>query len=224
MLAAGAAVGATNRAVAASGEVVTLPPDDGGLEKRLAQIESKMRVGDLSKTGGLEEPYSGFAKQYADCFAGVAYFNDAVTVYTTDTDAPLIKELAGDPDIVIKKATHSLNRLNRLALDLMALADAGRINGYSSPPYVDVRNNRVVLNVWKDETLPGGLSPEALMKELAADASILHIGSLERYPEADGVATMVPKTGGAPAPIGPALFLLAAALACVAGRRTRKKS
>jgi hypothetical protein len=144
----------------------------------------------------------------------VSYFNDTVTLYTTDTNAPLIKELSSDPNIVIQKVAHSLNKLNQLALDLVALGEARRINSYSGPPSVNVRENRVDLSLRNDETLPNGLSSEAVMRELNADSSILNITYQAEYPTEDG-AVLVPKTGDASYAIDFVIFSLVVVAVCM---------
>jgi hypothetical protein len=196
-----------NSAVASANDTVTLPPVSAKLTETLEKIESLMRVGNLSET-------NEFKKQYVDYFGGVSYFNDTVTLYTTDTNAPLIKELSSDPNIVIQKVAHSLNKLNQLSLDLVALGEAGRINGYSGPPSVNVRENRVDLSLRNDETLPNGLSSEAVMRELNADSSILNITYQAEYPTEDG-AVLVPKTGDASYSIDFVIFSLVVVAVCM---------
>ncbi len=205
---------ASGAAASASG-TITLPPDDGKLTETLEKIESLMRVGNLSETSGLKQPYADFNKKYVDYFGGVSSFNDTVTLYTTDTNAPLIKELSSDPNIVIQKVAHSLNKLNQLSLDLVALGEAGRINGYYGPPVVNVRENRVDLKLWDDETLPNGLSAEAVMREVNADSTILHIRYNENELIVDGVVVNVPKTGDASYAIDFVIFSLVVVVICM---------
>lgn len=198
-----------NSAVASANAAIALPPDDGKLTETLQKVQSLMCTGDLSEA-------NAFKKQYVDYFGGTSYYNDTVTVYTTDKEAPLIKELSSHQNIVIKKVTHSLNELNQLALDLVALGQAGRINGYDdlTLPVVNVRKNRVDLSLWDTEPLPDGLSPEVVMREVKADSKLLHIHYNENYPVVDG-AVQIPKTGDAPYEIDYVIFSLVVAGVCM---------
>lgn len=159
----------------------------------------------LSQRTGLQEPYSGYYKTYVDYYGGTAFVDSKLTIYVTDTGPAVIQELAKYPGVNIKKVDYSLNQLNQLALQIVELGDAGKINGYGGPPAVLPRHNRVDLTIWTDQNqAPGGLSPSALLETLGASGAMLNIVERTDYPQdATGAAILPhpgvpPKTGGAP--------------------------
>ncbi|MFR5933909.1 MAG: hypothetical protein ACLUGG_11795 [Oscillospiraceae bacterium] len=99
---------------------------------------------------------------------------------------------------------YSLNQLNQLALQMVELGNAGKINGYGGPPAVLPRHNRVDLTIWTDrDQAQGGLSPSALLETLGASGAMLNIVEMADYPQDATGATILPhpgvppKTGGA---------------------------
>lgn len=101
----------------------------------------------LSQRTGLQEPYSGYYKTYVDYYGGTAFVDSKLTIYVTDTSPAVIQELAKYPGVNIKKVDYSLNQLNQLALQIVELGNAGKINGYGGPPAVLPRHNRVDLTI-----------------------------------------------------------------------------
>ena len=158
----------------------------------------------LSQQSGLQEPYSGYYKTYVDYFGGTAFVDSKLTVYVTDTSPAAIQELAKYPGVNIKKVDYSLNQLNQLALQIVELGDAGKINGYGGPPAVLPRHNRVDLTIWTDrDQAQGGLSPSALLEALGVSSAMLNIVEVADYPQ-DATGAYIlphpgvpPKTGGA---------------------------
>ena len=99
---------------------------------------------------------------------------------------------------------YSLNQLNQLALQMVELGNAGKINGYGGPPAVLPRHNRVDLTIWIDKyQVQGGLSPSALRQTLGVSSSMLNIVEMADYLQDATGATILPhpgvppKTGGA---------------------------
>lgn len=130
----------------------------------------------LSQRTGLQEPYSGYYKTYVDYYGGTAFVDSKLTIYVTDTGPAVIQELAKYPGVKIKKVDYALNQLNQLALQIVELGNAGKINGYGGPPAVLPRHNRVDLTIWTDrDQAQGGLSPSALLETLGASGAMLNI-------------------------------------------------
>ena len=158
----------------------------------------------LSQRTGLQEPYSGYYKTYVDYYGGTAFVDSKLTIYVTDTSPAVIQELAKYPGVEIKRVNYSLNQLNQLALQIVELGNAGKINGYGGPPAVLPRHNRVDLTIWTDrDQAQGGLSPSALLETLGASGAMLNIVEMADYPQDATGATILPhpgvppKTGGA---------------------------
>ncbi len=158
----------------------------------------------LSQQSGLQEPYSGYYKTYVDYYGGTAFVDSKLTIYVTDTGPAVIQELAKYPGVKIKKVDYALNQLNQLALQIVELGNAGKINGYGGPPAVLPRHNRVDLTIWTDrDQAQGGLSPSALLETLGASGAMLNIVEMADYPQDATGATILPhpgvppKTGGA---------------------------
>lgn len=158
----------------------------------------------LSQRTGLQEPYSGYYKTYVDYYGGTAFVDSKLTIYVTDTGPAVIQELAKYPGVKIKKVDYALNQLNQLALQIVELGNAGKINGYGGPPAVLPRHNRVDLTIWTDrDQAQGGLSPSALLETLGASGAMLNIVEMADYPQDATGATILPhpgvppKTGGA---------------------------
>ena len=179
---------------------VSLPTGDAELSALEDLVQAQML---LSQRPGLQEPYSGYYKTYVDYFGGTAYLDSKLTVYVTDTSPAAIQELAQEPKVVIEKVDYSLNQLNQLALQIVALGDAGKINGYGGPPAVLPRHNRVDLTIWTDrDQAQGGLSPSALLETLGVSSAMLNIVEVADYPQ-DATGAYIlphpgvpPKTGG----------------------------
>ena len=170
----------------------------------------------LSQRTGLQEPYSGYYKTYVDYYGGTAFVDSKLTIYVTDTSPAVIQELAKYPGVNIKKVNYSLNQLNQLALQIVALGDAGKINGYGGPPAVLPRHNRVDLTIWIDKyQVQGGMSPSALQQTLGVPSSMLNIVEVADYPQDATGATILPhpgvppKTGDAPALAGLGILAMA---------------
>lgn len=158
----------------------------------------------LSQRTGLQEPYSGYYKTYVDYYGGTAFVDSKLTIYVTDTSPAVIQELAKYPGVEIKRVNYSLNQLNQLALQMVELGNAGKINGYGGPPAVLPRHNRVDLTIWTGrDQAQGGLSPSALLETLGASGAMLNIVEMADYPQDATGATILPhpgvppKTGGA---------------------------
>lgn len=113
----------------------------------------------LSQQSGLQEPYSGYYKTYVDYYGGTAFVDSKLTIYVTDTSPAVIQELAKYPGVEIKRVNYSLNQLNQLALQMVELGNAGKINGYGGPPAVLPRHNRVDLTIWTDRDQAQGGCP-----------------------------------------------------------------
>ena len=179
---------------------VSLPTGDAALSALEAMGQAQML---LSQQSGLQEPYSGYYKTYVDYFGGTAFVDSKLTVYVTDTSPAAIQELAKYPGVNIKKVDYSLNQLNQLALQIVELGDAGKINGYGGPPAVLPRHNRVDLTIWTDrDQAQGGLSPSALLETLGVSSAMLNIVEVADYPQ-DATGAYIlphpgvpPKTGG----------------------------
>lgn len=171
---------------------VTLPQTDGILDQTMNRVLS------LMQTGGFNEA-DEFKKQYVDYYGGMSYFNNTVTLYTTDIDGVLIKQLEKESNIEIKRVDYSLNQLNKIALEVTLLGKNSRINGYSSPPVVNVRENRVDLLLNNNQNIPSALSADEILKEVNAGNNILDIRYHEEYEVANEVTAInVPKTGDKP--------------------------
>ena len=179
---------------------VSLPTGDAELSALEDMVQARML---LSQRPGLQEPYSGYYKTYVDYFGGTAFLDSKLTVYVTDTSPAAVQELAQEPKVVIEKVDYSLNQLNQLALQIVALGDAGKINGYGGPPAVLPRHNRVDLTIWTDrDQAQGGLSPSALLEALGVSSAMLNIVEVADYPQ-DATGAYIlphpgvpPKTGG----------------------------
>ena len=179
---------------------VSLPTGDAELSALEDMVQAQML---LSQQSGLQEPYSGYYKTYVDYFGGTAFLDSKLTVYVTDTSPAAIQELAKYPGVNIKKVDYSLNQLNQLALQIVELGDAGKINGYGGPPAVLPRHNRVDLTIWTDrDQAQGGLSPSALLETLGVSSAMLNIVEVADYPQ-DATGAYIlphpgvpPKTGG----------------------------
>ena len=179
---------------------VSLPTGDAELSALEDMVQARML---LSQQSGLQEPYSGYYKTYVDYFGGTAFVDSKLTVYVTDTSPAAIQELAKYPGVNIKKVDYSLNQLNQLALQIVELGDAGKINGYGGPPAVLPRHNRVDLTIWTDrDQAQGGLSPSALLEALGGSSAMLNIVEVADYPQ-DATGAYIlphpgvpPKTGG----------------------------
>ena len=179
---------------------VSLPTGDAELSALEDMVQARML---LSQRPGLQEPYSGYYKTYVDYFGGTAFLDSKLTVYVTDTSPAAVQELAQEPKVVIEKVDYSLNRLNQLALQIVELGDAGKINGYGGPPAVLPRHNRVDLTIWTDrDQAQGGLSPSALLEALGVSSAMLNIVEVADYPQ-DATGAYIlphpgvpPKTGG----------------------------
>ena len=179
---------------------VSLPTGDAELSALEDMVQARML---LSQQSGLQEPYSGYYKTYVDYFGGTAFLDSKLTVYVTDTSPAAVQELAQEPKVVIEKVDYSLNQLNQLALQIVALGDAGKINGYGGPPAVLPRHNRVDLTIWTDrDQAQGGLSPSALLEALGVSSAMLNIVEVADYPQ-DATGAYIlphpgvpPKTGG----------------------------
>ena len=179
---------------------VSLPTGDAELSALEDLVQARML---LSQRPGLQEPYSGYYKTYVDYFGGTAFLDSKLTVYVTDTSPAAVQELAQEPKVVIEKVDYSLNQLNQLALQIVALGDAGKINGYGGPPAVLPRHNRVDLTIWTDrDQAQGGLSPSALLETLGVSSAMLNIVEVADYPQ-DATGAYIlphpgvpPKTGG----------------------------
>ncbi len=179
---------------------VSLPTGDAELSALEDMVQAQML---LSQQSGLQEPYSGYYKTYVDYFGGTAFVDSKLTVYVTDTSPAAVQELAQEPKVVIEKVDYSLNQLNQLALQIVALGDAGKINGYGGPPAVLPRHNRVDLTIWTDrDQAQGGLSPSALLETLGVSSAMLNIVEVADYPQ-DATGAYIlphpgvpPKTGG----------------------------
>ena len=179
---------------------VSLPTGDAELSALEDMVQAQML---LSQRPGLQEPYSGYYKTYVDYFGGTAFVDSKLTVYVTDTSPAAVQELAKYPGVNIKKVDYSLNQLNQLALQIVALGDAGKINGYGGPPAVLPRHNRVDLTIWTDrDQAQGGLSPSALLEALGVSSAMLNIVEVADYPQ-DATGAYIlphpgvpPKTGG----------------------------
>ena len=159
----------------------------------------------LSQQSGLQEPYSGYYKTYVDYYGGTAFVDSELIIYVTDTSPAIIQELDKYPGVEIKRVNYSLNQLNQLALRIVELGNAGKINGYGGPPAVLPRHNRVDLTIWIDKyQVQGGLSPSALRQTLGVPSSMLNIVEMADYPQDATGATILPhpgvppKTGDAP--------------------------
>ena len=171
----------------------------------------------LSQRTGLQEPYSGYYKTYVDYYGGTAFVDSKLTIYVTDTSPAVIQELAKYPGVKIKKVDYALNQLNQLALQIVELGNAGKINGYGGPPAVLPRHNRVDLTIWTDrDQAQGGLSPSALLETLGASGAMLNIVEMADYPQDATGATILPhpgvppKTGGASGWAGLGILAVAA--------------
>ena len=171
----------------------------------------------LSQRTGLQEPYSGYYKTYVDYYGGTAFVDSKLTIYVTDTSPAVIQELAKYPGVKIKKVDYALNQLNQLALQIVELGNAGKINGYGGPPAVLPRHNRVDLTIWTDrDQAQGGLSPSALLETLGASGAMLNIVEMADYPQDATGATILPhpgvppKTGDAPGLAGLGILAVAA--------------
>ena len=171
----------------------------------------------LSQRTGLQEPYSGYYKTYVDYYGGTAFVDSKLTIYVTDTGPAVIQELAKYPGVKIKKVDYALNQLNQLALQIVELGNAGKINGYGGPPAVLPRHNRVDLTIWTDrDQAQGGLSPSALLETLGASGAMLNIVEMADYPQDATGATILPhpgvppKTGDAPGLAGLGILAVAA--------------
>lgn len=171
----------------------------------------------LSQRTGLQEPYSGYYKTYVDYYGGTAFVDSKLTIYVTDTGPAVIQELAKYPGVKIKKVDYALNQLNQLALQIVELGNAGKINGYGGPPAVLPRHNRVDLTIWTDrDQAQGGLSPSALLETLGASGAMLNIVEMADYPQDATGATILPhpgvppKTGGASGWAGLGILAVAA--------------
>ena len=179
---------------------VSLPTGDAELSALEDMVQAQML---LSQQSGLQEPYSGYYKTYVDYFGGTAFVDSKLTVYVTDTSPAAVQELAKYPGVNIKKVDYSLNQLNQLALQIVELGDAGKINGYGGPPAVLPRHNRVDLTIWTDrDQAQGGLSPSALLEALGVSSAMLNIVEVADYPQ-DATGAYIlphpgvpPKTGG----------------------------
>ena len=179
---------------------VSLPTGDAELSALEDMVQAQML---LSQQSGLQEPYSGYYKTYVDYFGGTAFVDSKLTVYVTDTSPAAVQELAQEPKVVIEKVDYSLNQLNQLALQIVELGDAGKINGYGGPPAVLPRHNRVDLTIWTDrDQAQGGLSPSALLETLGVSSAMLNIVEVADYPQ-DATGAYIlphpgvpPKTGG----------------------------
>ena len=152
-----------------------------------------------------------------DYYGGTAFVDSKLTIYVTDTSPAVIQELAKYPGVEIKRVNYSLNQLNQLALQIVALGDAGKINGYGGPPAVLPRHNRVDLTIWTDrDQAQGGLSPSALLETLGASGAMLNIVEMADYPQDATGATILPhpgvppKTGGASGWAGLGILAVAA--------------
>lgn len=170
----------------------------------------------LSQRTGLQEPYSGYYKTYVDYYGGTAFVDSKLTIYVTDTSPAVIQELAKYPGVEIKRVNYSLNQLNQLALQIVELGNAGKINGYGGPPAVLPRHNRVDLTIWTDrDQAQGGLSPSALLETLGASGAMLNIVEMADYPQDATGATILPhpgvppKTGDAPGLAGLGILAVA---------------
>lgn len=170
----------------------------------------------LSQQSGLQEPYSGYYKTYVDYYGGTAFVDSKLTIYVTDTSPAVIQELAKYPGVEIKRVNYSLNQLNQLALQMVELGNAGKINGYGGPPAVLPRHNRVDLTIWTDrDQAQGGLSPSALLETLGASGAMLNIVEMADYPQDATGATILPhpgvppKTGDAPGLAGLGILAVA---------------
>ena len=153
----------------------------------------------LSQRTGLQEPYSGYYKTYVDYYGGTAFVDSKLTIYVTDTSPAVIQELAKYPGVNIKKVDYSLNQLNQLALQIVELGNAGKINGYGGPPAVLPRHNRVDLTIWIDKyQVQGGMSPSALQQTLGVPSSMLNIVEMADYPQDATGATILPHPGVPP--------------------------
>ncbi len=171
----------------------------------------------LSQRTGLQEPYSGYYKTYVDYYGGTAFVDSKLTIYVTDTSPAVIQELAKYPGVKIKKVDYALNQLNQLALQIVELGNAGKINGYGGPPAGLPRHNRVDLTIWTDrDQAQGGLSPSALLETLGASGAMLNIVEMADYPQDATGATILPhpgvppKTGDAPGLAGLGILAVAA--------------
>ena len=170
----------------------------------------------LSQRTGLQEPYSGYYKTYVDYYGGTAFVDSKLTIYVTDTSPAVIQELAKYPGVKIKKVDYALNQLNQLALQIVELGNAGKINGYGGPPAVLPRHNRVDLTIWTDrDQAQGGLSPSALLETLGASGAMLNIVEMADYPQ-DATGAYIlphpgvpPKTGDAPGLAGLGILAVA---------------
>ena len=179
---------------------VSLPTGDAELSALEDMVQAQML---LSQQSGLQEPYSGYYKTYVDYFGGTAFVDSKLTVYVTDTSPAAVQELAQEPKVVIEKVDYSLNQLNQLALQIVELGDAGKINGYGGPPAVLPRHNRVDLTIWTDrDQAQGSLSPSALLETLGVSSAMLNIVEVADYPQ-DATGAYIlphpgvpPKTGG----------------------------
>lgn len=170
----------------------------------------------LSQRTGLQEPYSGYYKTYVDYYGGTAFVDSKLTIYVTDTSPAVIQELTKYPGVKIKKVDYALNQLNQLALQIVELGNAGKINGYGGPPAVLPRHNRVDLTIWTDrDQAQGGLSPSALLETLGTSGAMLNIVEMADYPQDATGATILPhpgvppKTGDAPGLAGLGILAVA---------------
>lgn len=122
-----------------------------------------------SFSSGLHEPYSGYYKNYVDYYGGMDYLDGKLLLNTTDLEVAPIRELAQEPKAVIEKVNYALNQL---AMKIVELGNAGKINGYGGPLAVLPRHNRGGPDRL-DGQIPGagGLSPAALLEELGPPAT-----------------------------------------------------
>lgn len=109
-----------------------------------------------SFSSGLHEPYSGYYKNYVDYYGGMDYLDGKLLLNTTDLEVAPIRELAQETKAVIEKVNYSLNQL---AMKIVELGNAGRINGYGGPLAVLPRHNRGGLTAWTDKYQVQGAYP-----------------------------------------------------------------
>ena len=198
--------------------IIPLPYPCHGRMPSLGDLEDIVQAQMLlSQQSGLQEPYSGYYKTYVDYYGGTAFVDSKLTIYVTDTSPAVIQELAKYPGVEIKRVNYSLNQLNQLALQIVELGNAGKINGYGGPPAVLPRHNRVDLTIWIDKyQVQGGMSPSALRQTLGVSSSMFNIVELTDYPQDATGATILPhpgvppKTGDAPGLAGLGILAVAA--------------
>lgn len=194
---------------------VSIPATQGSEE--LEALQDQL-LGQMlrSERPGLEPPYSDMYKTYADYFGGAELLGGSLVIYTTDTEAAGLQAYAGREEVKIQRVDYSLNELNALALQIVELGEAGKIQGYAGPPAVISRHNYVALILGADKSQAGaGLSPATLREALEAPASMLRIQEAEEYPQREDGAYVLPKTGGRGALVGFGILAVAGILICI---------